>query len=91
MTNKLEQKAENFDNLMKDFDAYVAPIARQKGWYTWYSEMNWIPPTAKSADYSGHNPFQVLICLATDSKDWADVCSKTGHVAVEVFGKVTHI
>jgi hypothetical protein len=89
--NDQEIKAQNFDNLMKDFEAYVAPIARSKGWSTWYSDMNWIPPTGEAPDYNGHNPFQVLICLATDSKDWKDVCAKTGHIAVEAFGKMTNI
>jgi hypothetical protein len=86
-----KQKIKNFDGLMKDFDAYVAPIARQMGWHTHYSDVNWVPPNSENPDHEGHNPFQVLICLATQSKNWEEVCSKTGNCSVSIFGKMTNL
>lgn len=90
--NQLIQKAKNFDNFMKDFNVYIAPYAREQGWFNHYSEVNFVPKhLANNADYNGHNPMQVTICLALQCKDWADVCKKTKNINVNLFGIETNL
>ena len=87
-----ERKIKNFDNLMADFDAYIAPVAEKMGWFKHYSKINWVPKSMSGdADQNGHNPFQVLICLALQCENWKQVCDKNGSLYINLFGKAGNL
>ena len=88
----LKESPDDLMGFLDDLEMIAREAFKIKGWNPWYNENYLIPPKHRAnPDYSGHSPQQAILCILSESEDWADLAKKHGHTPISFSGKQTHI